>query len=68
MSRTISDHEMDRRTKMAEAKISITEAMAGHSLTAMEWVNVLNESTARMIGHGLVEEWADLTNEPESGN
>lgn len=59
MPRTISPHEMDRRLQMAQAKITITDAMGKHSLTAMEWVNVLHEAMQRMIGHGLREEWED---------
>ena len=57
MPRTITKHEMLRRTAMANAKCAITDAMEKHSLTAMEWVNVLQESTTRMIGRGLIEEW-----------
>ena len=61
--RTISDHEMARRKAMNDARCAITDAMVGRSLTAMEWVNVLHECTARMIGHGLREEWEeDRTN------
>lgn len=59
MPRTISPHEMDRRLKMAQAKFAITDAMGKHSLTAMEWVNVLHEVMQRMIGHGLKEELED---------
>ena len=44
---------------MAAAKVAITDAMSGHELTAMEWVNVLAEAMQRMIGHGLVEEWTE---------
>ena len=57
--RTISSYEMQRRTAMAKAKLAITDAMMRESLTAMEWVNVLNESAARLISHGLLEEWED---------
>jgi len=59
MPRTITDHEMDRRKAMAHAQSDITDAMADHSLTAMEWVNVLHECQRRMIGHGLVDEWEE---------
>ncbi len=61
MPRTITDHEMKRRQAMAAAKAAITDAMSGHELTALEWVNVLAESMQRMIGHGLIEEWNDET-------
>lgn len=56
----ISQEQMDRRLAMAEAKMSVAEAMSGHELTAMEWVNVLSEAMQRIIGHGLTEEWTDL--------
>ena len=55
----MTDHEMERRRAMVAAKCAITDAMAGHSLTAMEWVNVLHEAIQRMIQHGLTEEWKD---------
>lgn len=57
--RSITEHEMSRRQKMAAAKCDLTDAMAKHELTAMEWVNVLNEMLSRMVLHGLVEEWTD---------
>lgn len=57
MTRIVTDHEMDRRKAMAKAQESLTNAMAAHSLTALEWVNVLNETTRRMVAHGLVDEW-----------
>ena len=57
MPRTVTDNEMKRRQQMAAAKVSITDAMSGHELTAMEWVQVLSEVMQRMISHGLVEEW-----------
>ena len=57
--RTVSAYEMKRRTAMAKAKLAITDAMSGESLTAMEWVNVLNECAARLIAHGLIEEWQE---------
>ena len=59
MNRIVTNHEMDRRTAMADAKLEITKAMMNHSLTALEWVNVLHEAMQRMIGHGLKEEWSD---------
>ena len=59
MPRKITDHEMKRRQAMAAAKVSITDAMIGHELTAMEWVNVFTEAMTRMIWHGLAEEWTD---------
>lgn len=61
MTRRVTEHEMDRRKAMAKAQESLTNAMAEHSLTAMEWVNVLNETTRRMVAHGLTEEWKDKT-------
>lgn len=57
--RIISEHEMDRRRAMAAAKVDVTDAMAKHVLTAMEWVNVLHEAAQRMICHGLKSEWND---------
>ena len=57
MNRIVTNHEMDRRTAMVKAKQDITAAMSGHSLTALEWVNVLHEAMQRMIGHGLKQEW-----------
>lgn len=44
---------------MASAKCDITDAMAGHELTAMEWVNVLHEASHRMIQLGLSVEWKE---------
>ena len=58
MSRKITNEEMDRRRAMVAAKCDITDAMAKHQLTAMEWVNVLHEAAQRMIQHGLAEEWS----------
>lgn len=49
MTRIVTDHEMDRRRAMAKAQESLTNAMAEHRLTALEWVNVLNETTRRMV-------------------
>ena len=57
MRRIVTDHEMDRRKAMARAHESLTNAMAEHRLTALEWVNVLNETTRRMVSHGLDNEW-----------
>ena len=57
MTRIVTEHEMDRRKAMAKAQESITNAMAEHRLTALEWVNVLNETTRRMVEHGLDDEW-----------
>jgi len=59
MTRIVTDHEMDRRRAMAKAQESLTNAMAEHSLTAMEWANVLNETTRRMVAHGLTKEWKE---------
>lgn len=59
MPRTITENEIQRRQAMARAKSAITETMCNHSLTAMEWVNVLNESMQRMILHGLAEDWKE---------
>lgn len=55
----VTAHEMDRRRKMAAAKCGITDSMANHELTAMEWVSVLQECTQRMISHGLKEQWEE---------
>ena len=60
MTQTISNNEMQRRQAMARAKIDLTDAMSQHELTALEWLNVLNEMAQRMVLHGLREEW----NEP----
>lgn len=57
MTRSVTDHEMDRRKVMAKAQESLTNAMSEHRLTALEWVNVLNETTRRMVAHGLDDEW-----------
>ena len=59
MPRTITAQEMERRKLMAHAKEALTSAMHGLSLTALEWIYVLHEMTARMIGHGLVEEFEE---------
>lgn len=55
----VTAHEMDRRMKMVAAKCDLTDAMAKHELTAMEWVNVLQECMQRMILHGLKEQWEE---------
>ena len=57
MTRIVTDHEMDRRRAMSKAQEAITNAMTEHGLTALEWVNVLNETTRRMVAHGLTDEW-----------
>ena len=57
--RKLTDHEIKRRQAMVAAKVSITDAMIGHELTAMEWVNVFTEAMTRMIWYGLAEEWTD---------
>lgn len=57
--RHATEYEMSRREKMAAAKCDLTDAMAQHELTAMEWVNVLNEMLSRMVEYGLAEEWTD---------
>lgn len=62
-SRSVTSREMDRRRIMCDAKILITEAMSEQTdvdgLTAMEWVQVLHECQARIIAHGLREEWTE---------
>lgn len=58
--RTVTDHEMDRRLLMARAKEKLTFAMSDcEELTALEWLNVLHEMSARMIAIGLKDEWND---------
>ena len=57
MTQTISNNEMQRRQAMARAKIDLTDAMSQHELTALEWLNVLNEMAKQMVWHGLREEW-----------
>lgn len=59
MTKTISNHEMARRQAMAKAKSDLTDAMSQHELTAMEWLNVLNEMAQRMVEYGLQEEWKE---------
>ena len=56
---SVSEHRMKRMQSMSSAKMSLTDAMSQHQLTAMEWVQVLAEMQQRMIGHGLKEEWAE---------
>ena len=53
----ITEHEMNRRKAMVAAQSAITDAMSGHSLTALEWLQVLNAAANRMVWHGLHEEW-----------
>lgn len=53
---TITEYEMQRRRKMAAAECALTDAMIGHELTPLEWINVYCEKTRRMLGHGLREE------------
>lgn len=57
--RVVSAYEMSRRSAMAKAKSAITDSMMGDTLTALEWVSVLNECAARLISHGLIEEWEE---------
>ena len=67
MTRIITNQEMDSRKRMAAAQSAITDAMADFiekrdekdQLTAGEWISVLNYCSSRMIGHQLIEEWAD---------
>lgn len=66
MPRTVTQHEMDRRRAMCAAKCDITDAVAKHSLTALEWLNVLSEVSQRFIQHGLREDWEDGSNETDS--
>jgi len=63
MVRTLSDYELSRRTKMVEAERAIVNAMTGDTLTAMEWVSVLHDCSARMISRGLIEEWKEKEDE-----
>ena len=53
----ISGAEMERRLAMAKAKEMLTTAMAHHSLTAQEWLQVLQEIQTRMIAISLREDW-----------
>jgi hypothetical protein len=59
VSRIISNYEMHRRGLMIKAKSDLVDAMSNCdcSLTPMEWVNVLHETAARIIAHGLRDEW-----------
>ena len=61
MSRIVTEAEMNSRRAMVAAKCDITAAMASHSLTAIEWVNVLAECQQRMILHGLAEQYSEET-------
>lgn len=61
-ARTVTQYEMDRRLEMAKARQHLMSFMSAHSLTPMEWVNVLNEMTQRMIAYGLRDDWADGEN------
>ena len=63
MARIISDYEMSRRQEMARVKLALTAEMGHHSLTALEWVCVLNELIQRMAAHGLREEYDAKTSE-----
>ena len=65
MARRITEHQMDRRRRIAEAQAALTDAMmpfgddADHAegLTPMEWLQVFATLQDRMIVHGLREEW-----------
>jgi len=67
MGRTVTNQEMDSRKRMAAAQSAMTEAMTDFiekrdekdQLTAGEWISVLNHCASRMIGHQLIEEWAE---------
>ena len=67
MGRTVTNQEMDSRKRMAAAQSAMTDAMADFiekrdekdQLTAGEWISVLNQCASRMIGHQLIEEWAE---------
>lgn len=59
MTRIVTNHEMSRRQAMAAAQCDLTDAMMKHSLTPLEWSNVLADCQLRMIWHGLKEEFRD---------
>lgn len=52
-------HEMQRRAAMVRAKCDLTDAMTGHDLTPMEWLNVLHEMMSMIVVHGLKDEWEE---------
>ena len=59
---TISSHEMNRRQLMVYAKTALTNAMSSfideNGLTPLEWVSVLQDTIARVVGYGLYEQWS----------
>tara|TARA_R110000803_G_scaffold75124_2_gene139409 strand:- start:567 stop:749 length:183 start_codon:yes stop_codon:yes gene_type:complete len=57
MSRTITQHETDRRLAIAEAKMTLTEACSRHGLTSIEWLQVFHEMSKRMLSLTLKEDW-----------
>jgi hypothetical protein len=62
MSRTVTNHEMDRRKLVANAQSSITNAMSAVTetygeLTVLEWLSVLSTAAERVLRVGLSDEW-----------
>lgn len=57
--RTVSDYEMRRRQLLAGAKDKLLEAIqkVPQELTAMEWLEVLNDIQGWLLSEGLAEEW-----------
>jgi hypothetical protein len=61
MSRTVTEHEMKRRTAMAKAQAHLCDAFSviteQEPLTAVEWIQVLLTAQQRMLAIALKEEW-----------
>lgn len=56
MTQPVAEHEMERRQAMTKAAEKLTNAMAEHSLTPLEWCRVLNNAFQRVIVEGLEHE------------
>jgi hypothetical protein len=64
VTRTISEHEMDRRRLLARAHAAVIVAMERitretDGLTALEWCQVLGDCQQRICNHGLRDEWSE---------
>ena len=57
----MTQHELDRRRLISQAREKLTEAMLEFTqdkgLTPLEWLDVLAVMQARVIATGLSEEW-----------
>ena len=61
MPRTITQHEIERRTLVAKAQQAITDASYTFTrehaeLTSVEWMMVYNESSARMLARAFKDD------------